>query len=116
LWGNDIGSPSRRGDRRELALESSQPEAGVARSTEDEGMASVARWLARLGAVVSAMTLAVFVPVAAWASPGTGEVVAAAARRGGGFSFLGLLCCLVVVGIIVLIVVLLMRRRRGGGR
>ncbi|MEU5723940.1 hypothetical protein [Micromonospora sp. NPDC047738] len=72
------------------------------------------RWWGRLGAVLGGVVLAVFVPVAAWASTGTGELVVEAARRRsrGGFGFLGLLCCLVVVGGIVLLVLLLTRGRR----
>ncbi|MFC0031318.1 hypothetical protein ACFFMM_17515 [Micromonospora chaiyaphumensis] len=74
------------------------------------------RWWGRLSAVLGAVVLSVFVPVAAWASTGTGEVVVEAARRRsrGGFGFLGLLCCLVVVVVIVLLVLRLMRGRRGG--
>ncbi|MEV4758241.1 hypothetical protein AB0J86_24425 [Micromonospora sp. NPDC049559] len=77
-------------------------------------MTSVARWWARLAATVTAVSLAVFVPVAAWASTGTGELVVEAARRRsrGGFGFFGLVCCLLVVGVIVLILLLFMRRRR----
>ncbi|RQX00078.1 hypothetical protein, partial [Micromonospora chalcea] len=61
------------------------------------------KWWGRLGAVLGTVVLSVFVPVAAWASSGTGEIVVEAARRRGrgGFGFLGLLCCLVVVGGIV---------------
>ncbi|MFF0658828.1 MULTISPECIES: hypothetical protein [Micromonospora] len=72
------------------------------------------KWWGRLGAVLGTVVLSVFVPVAAWASTGTGEIVVEAARRRsrGGFGFLGLLCCLVVVGGIVLLVVLLTRNRR----
>ncbi|OKI68872.1 hypothetical protein [Micromonospora sp. CB01531] len=72
------------------------------------------RWWGRLGAVLGGVVLAVFVPVAAWASTGTGELVVEAARRRsrGGFGILGLLCCLVVVGGIVLLVLLLTRGRR----
>ncbi|MFI9643693.1 hypothetical protein ACIG87_27165 [Micromonospora sp. NPDC051925] len=73
------------------------------------------KWWGRLSAVLGAVVLSVFVPVAAWASTGTGELVVEAARRrsrGGGFGILGLLCCLVVVGGIVLLVVLLTRNRR----
>ncbi|MFE9656066.1 hypothetical protein [Micromonospora sp. NPDC006431] len=72
------------------------------------------RWWGRLGAVLGGVALAVFVPVAAWASTGTGELVVEAARRRsrGGFGVLGLLCCLVVVGGIVLMVLLLTRGRR----
>ncbi|WP_328343206.1 hypothetical protein [Micromonospora sp. NBC_00421] len=73
------------------------------------------KWWGRLSAVLGAVVLSVFVPVAAWASTGTGELVVEAARRrsrGGGFGVFGLLCCLVVVGGIVLLVVLLMRNRR----
>ncbi|WKU08274.1 hypothetical protein [Micromonospora sp. HUAS LYJ1] len=72
-------------------------------------------WWGRLSAVLGAVVLSVFVPAAAWASTGTGELVVEAARRrsrGGGFGVLGLLCCLVVVGGIVLLVVLLTRNRR----
>lgn len=72
------------------------------------------KWWGRLGAVLGTVVLSVFVPVAAWASTGTGEIVVEAARRRsrGGFGLLGLLCCLVVVGGIVLLVVLLTRGRR----
>ena len=72
------------------------------------------KWWGRLGAVLGTVVLSVFVPVAAWASSGTGEIVVEAARRRsrGGFGFLGLPCCLVVVGGIVLLVVLLTRNRR----
>ncbi|MFG3557682.1 hypothetical protein ACGGAQ_25205 [Micromonospora sp. NPDC047557] len=80
-------------------------------------MSSFGKWWGRLSAVLGAVVLAVFVPVAAWASTGTGELVVEAARRrsrGGGFGFLGLLCCLVVVAIIVFLVLRLTRGRRGG--
>nr|WP_030503682.1 hypothetical protein [Micromonospora purpureochromogenes] len=72
------------------------------------------KWWGRLGAVLGTVVLSVFVPVAAWASSGTGEIVVEAARRRsrGGFGVLGLLCCLVVVGGIVLLVLMLMRGRR----
>ncbi|MEV4198852.1 hypothetical protein [Micromonospora globbae] len=82
-------------------------------------MSSFGKWWARLGAVLSAVVLSVFVPVAAWASTGTGELVVEAARRrsrGGGFGFLGLLCCLVVVVVIVVLLLRLTRNRRGGPR
>ncbi|MEU2610417.1 hypothetical protein ABZ570_02315 [Micromonospora sp. NPDC007271] len=77
------------------------------------------RWWGRLGAVLGTVVLSVFVPVAAWASTGTSELVMEEARRRarGGFGVLGLFCCLVVVGVIVLLVLLLMRltrNRRGG--
>ncbi|MET8279327.1 hypothetical protein [Micromonospora sp. NPDC005174] len=80
-------------------------------------MSSFGKWWGRFSAVLGAVVLAVFVPVAAWASTGTGELVVEAARRrsrGGGFGFLGLLCCLVVVAIIVFLVLRLTRNRRGG--
>ncbi|MEV4480601.1 hypothetical protein [Micromonospora coxensis] len=80
-------------------------------------MSSLNRWWGRLGAVLGAVVLSVFVPVAAWASTGTGELVVEAARRrsrGGGFGFLGLLCCLAVVVVIVLLVLRMMRNRRNG--
>ncbi|KOX03988.1 hypothetical protein ACWD6L_03590 [Micromonospora profundi] len=79
-------------------------------------MSSFGRWWGRLGAVLGTVVLTVFVPVAAWASTGTGEIVVEAARRRsrGGFGFIGLLCCLVVVAIIVFLLLRLMRGRRGG--
>ncbi|MET7877237.1 hypothetical protein [Micromonospora profundi] len=79
-------------------------------------MSSFGRWWGRLGAVLGTVVLTVFVPVAAWASTGTGEMVVEAARRRsrGGFGFIGLLCCLVVVAIIVFLLLRLMRGRRGG--
>jgi Na+/melibiose symporter-like transporter len=79
-------------------------------------MASLGKWWARLGAVVGAVSLTVFVPVAAWASSPSGEIVLEAARRrrGMGAGFFGLVCCLVVVGAAVLLLVLLLRRRRSG--
>ncbi|MGC5030240.1 hypothetical protein [Micromonospora sp. DT229] len=78
-------------------------------------MSSLSKWCGRLGTLVGVVVLSVFVPVAAWASTGTGELVVEAARRrrGGGFiGFLGLLCCLAVVGVIVLLVLRMTRRRR----
>lgn len=79
-------------------------------------MSSFGKWWGRLGAVLGTVVLTVFVPVAAWASTGTGEMVVEAARRRsrGGFGFIGLLCCLVVVAIIVFLLLRLMRGRRGG--
>ncbi|MFI6270317.1 MULTISPECIES: hypothetical protein [Micromonospora] len=79
-------------------------------------MSSFGKWWGRLSAVLGGAVLAVFVPVAAWASTGTGELVVEAARRRGrsGFGILPLLCCLVVVAIIVFLVLRLMRNRRGG--
>ncbi|GGO09591.1 hypothetical protein [Micromonospora parathelypteridis] len=80
-------------------------------------MSSFGKWWGRLSAVLGAVVLAVFVPVAAWASTGTGELVVEAARRrrgSSGFGFIGLLCCLVVVAIIVFLVLRLTRNRRGG--
>ncbi|WCN80668.1 hypothetical protein [Micromonospora sp. LH3U1] len=79
-------------------------------------MSSFGKWWGRLSAVLGAVVLAVFVPVAAWASTGTGELVVEAARRRGrsGFGVLPLLCCLVVVAIVVFLVLRLMRNRRGG--
>ncbi|MEO3773488.1 hypothetical protein [Micromonospora zamorensis] len=79
-------------------------------------MSSFGKWWGRLSAVLGGAVLAVFVPVAAWASTGTGELVVEAARRRGrgGFGILPLLCCLVVVAIVVFLVLRLMRNRRGG--
>ncbi|RKR88264.1 hypothetical protein BDK92_2572 [Micromonospora pisi] len=80
-------------------------------------MASLGKWWARLGAVVSMATLAVLVPVSAWASSGTGQIVLEATRvrrRGGaGFGVFGLVCCAVAVAAIVVLLVVLLRRRSG---
>ncbi|SCL19098.1 hypothetical protein GA0070616_1662 [Micromonospora nigra] len=80
-------------------------------------MSSFGKWWGRLGAVLATVALSVFVPVAAWASTGTGELVVEAARRRsrGGFGLLGLLCCLVVVAVVVFLLLRMMRGRRGGG-
>ncbi|MEV2238556.1 hypothetical protein [Micromonospora sp. NPDC049891] len=79
-------------------------------------MSSFGRWWGRLGTLLGTVVLTVFVPVAAWASTGTGELVVEAARRrgrgSGVFGFLSLLCCLAVVAVIVLLVIRLTRRRR----
>ncbi|MGW0502732.1 hypothetical protein [Micromonospora sp. NPDC003241] len=79
-------------------------------------MSSFGKWWGRLGTLLGTVVLAVFVPVAAWASTGTGELVVEAARRrgrgGGIFGFLGLLCCLAVVAVVVLLLVRLTRNRR----
>ncbi|MEV6368237.1 hypothetical protein AB0L86_15270 [Micromonospora musae] len=83
-------------------------------------MSSFGKWWSRLGAVLGAVVLSVFVPVAAWASTGTGELVVEAARRrsrgGIGFGFLGALCCLAVVVVIVLLLLRLTGNRRGPRR
>ncbi|MFF0721082.1 hypothetical protein [Micromonospora sp. NPDC003816] len=79
-------------------------------------MSSIGKWWGRLGTLLVTVVLAVFVPVAAWASTGPGELVVEAARRrgrgGGFFGFLGLLCCLAVVAVVVLLLVRLTRNRR----
>ncbi|GGM44922.1 hypothetical protein GCM10011608_32010 [Micromonospora sonchi] len=79
-------------------------------------MSFFGKWWGRLGALLGAVVLSVFVPVAAWASTGTGElVVEAARRRGRGFGFFGvlsLLCCLLVVAVVVLLLIRLTRGRR----
>lgn len=81
-------------------------------------MELVRKWFARVGAVVTTATLAVFVPAVAWASTSGAydvAVEAARSRRRGGVGFFGvagLLCCLVVVAGIVLAVVLISRNRK----
>jgi heme/copper-type cytochrome/quinol oxidase subunit 3 len=81
-------------------------------------MDGMAKWWARICAVVTAAVLAVFVPAMAWAADN--ELVIEAARgygrrRGGGLFFLASgLCCLAVIGGIIAVVVLLSRRRRKG--
>lgn len=71
-------------------------------------------WRGRLGTVLGTVVLSVFVPVAAWASSGTGEIVVRAVgdprRRKAGFG--GLECCVIVVFGIALLVVLLIRLAR----
>jgi hypothetical protein len=81
---------------------------------DDEGMSARNKWWGWLAAVPAAFVLSVFVPVAAWASTGTGERVAEAARRPRGGA--GLLCCLVVIAVVLLLVLWLVRRRRGRPR
>ncbi|GIJ78266.1 hypothetical protein SAMN05443287_103250 [Micromonospora phaseoli] len=81
-------------------------------------MSSFGKWWGRLGTLLGTVVLTVFVPVAAWASTGTGELVVEAARRRGRgfgvFGFLSLLCCLVVVAVVVVLLIRLTRGRRGG--
>ncbi|WP_028567645.1 hypothetical protein [Salinispora tropica] len=80
-------------------------------------MSAFGKWWGRLSAVLGTVVLAVFVPVAAWAATGPGELaIEAARRRRGGFGILGLFCCLVVVVLIVLLVLRLGRGRRGPRR
>ena len=81
-------------------------------------MELVRKWFARVGAVITTVSLAVFVPAVAWASTsGAYDVAVEAARsrrRGGGFGFFGagLICCLVVVAAIVVGVILISRNRK----
>ena len=82
-------------------------------------MSEVVKWWSRLAAAVTGATLALVVPVHAWAaSNGVADVAIEAAksrRRRGGFGFFGLfggLCCLLVVAGIVLAIVLISRRRK----
>ncbi|MFC6014808.1 hypothetical protein ACFP2T_01155 [Plantactinospora solaniradicis] len=75
-------------------------------------------WWVRLSAVLATAALTVFIPAAAWAATGPGEMVVEAARRRsrGGFGIFGLVCCLIVVGLIVLALLVIMRNRRSGKR
>ena len=82
-------------------------------------MSEVVKWWSRLAAAVTGATLALVVPVHAWAaSNGVADVAIEAARsrrRRGGFGFLGLfggICCLLVVAGIVLAIVLVARNRK----
>ena len=80
-------------------------------------MSSLMKWWTRLAAVAGTVAMSVFIPVAAWASTGSGVAVVEAARRRprlGGAGIFGALCCLVVVAIVVVIALLLMRNRRSG--
>lgn len=82
-------------------------------------MRSLRSWWVRLGAVLTAITLAVFVPAAAWAAQtGTYEIAGELARRRPRFrgGLLAPLCCLLVVGVVVILVLLLLRYRRSGRR
>jgi hypothetical protein len=79
----------------------------------------VRKWVARVGAVLTAVSLAVFVPAVAWASTNgvydvAGELVRGRRSRGFG-GFVGLLCCLVVVAVVAVGILLIMRNRRGRG-
>lgn len=83
-------------------------------------MSSVATWWTRICAVVTAATLAVFVPAAAWAATtGVDEIAYEAVRRRSRgssiFGVLGLLCCLGVVAAVVIAVLLIKRGRRPKG-
>ncbi|MGC1210334.1 MAG: hypothetical protein WA890_03575 [Micromonospora sp.] len=78
-------------------------------------MSASNKWRGRLAVVLGAVVLSMFVPVAAWASTGTGERVVEAVRRrprGGA----GLVCCLVVIAVAVLLALWLIRRRRSRPR
>jgi hypothetical protein len=84
-----------------------------------EHMSAVVKIWSRLAAAVTGATLALVVPVHAWAaSNGVADVAieAAKARRGrrgfGFFGFFGGLCCLFVVAAIVLAIVLISRGRQ----
>jgi hypothetical protein len=74
-------------------------------------MSAWSKWRGRLGAVLCAVGLSVFLPVAAWASSGSGEIVVRAARPAkAGFS--GFDCCLMVFFGIGLLVVLFIKLAR----
>ncbi|MBM2621114.1 hypothetical protein JIG36_37000 [Actinoplanes sp. LDG1-06] len=81
-------------------------------------MSAAIQWWSRLAAAVTGATLALVVPVHAWAaSNGVTDVAieAARSRRRGGFGFFGIfgaLCCLFVVAAIVLVIVLVGRNRK----
>ena len=82
-------------------------------------MSAVVKWWSRVAAAVTGATLALVVPVHAWAaSNGVADLAIEAARsrrRRGGFGFFGLfggLCCLFVVAAIVLVIVLMRRNRK----
>jgi hypothetical protein len=82
-------------------------------------MDQVRKWFARVGAVLTAVSLAVFVPAVAWASTSGVYDVAdelVRGRRGRGFGgIIGLVCCLAVVAVVVVAALLIMRSRRGRG-
>jgi hypothetical protein len=82
-------------------------------------MSVVVKWWSRAAAALTGVSLALVVPVHAWAaSNGVADVAYEAVRarprrRGFGvFGVLGLVCCLVVVGAIAVIVLLIVRNRR----
>jgi hypothetical protein len=89
-------------------------------------MNSLRRLLVAIGATVTTVSLAVFIPAYAWAATtqpallSVGEELARrrpTVRRRGGFGIFacGAVCCLLVVAIIVVAIVLIQRRRRGPG-
>jgi hypothetical protein len=81
-------------------------------------MSAVVKFWSRLSAAVLGATLALVVPVHAWAaSTGVTDIAveAARSRRRGGFGFFGIfgaLCCLFVVAAIILVIVMVGRNRR----
>lgn len=78
-------------------------------------MSAWSKWLRWPAAVLGAVVVSVFVPVAARATTGTGEpVVEAARRRSPGVA--SVICCLAVVAGVVLLVLWLIRRRKGNAR
>ncbi|MEH0971040.1 hypothetical protein V6U77_07855 [Micromonospora sp. CPCC 205546] len=74
------------------------------------------KWRGRLGAVLGAVGLSVFIPVAAWASSGSGEIVVRAGQnaRPAKAGFGGFDCCLIVffgIGLLVVLLIKLARNR-----
>lgn len=67
-------------------------------------------WFTRVGALFTAVTVAVLLPAAAWAAA-AGEV-ARPRPRIGGLGLLGTFCCLAVVAVVVVAVLLLAQNRR----
>jgi hypothetical protein len=72
------------------------------------------KWRSRLGTVLGTVGLSVFMPVAAWASSGSGEIVVRAGQnaRPAKPGFSGFDCCLIVLFGIGLLVVLFMKFAR----
>jgi hypothetical protein len=82
-------------------------------------MSVVVKWWYRAAAAVTGATLALVVPVHAWAaSNGVADVAIEAVRarpRRRGFGFFGvfgLICCLVVVAVVAVVVLLVLRGRK----
>ena len=79
-------------------------------------MEHMRKWFARGSAVLTAVTVAVFVPAVAWASTNgvydVADELVRGRRRVGGVGIFAGLCCLIVVAAVVLGLVLMTRRRR----
>ncbi|MEU1607018.1 hypothetical protein [Micromonospora matsumotoense] len=77
-------------------------------------MSAWGKWRGRLGTVLGTVGFSVFIPVAAWASSGSGEIVVRAGQnvRPAKAGFASFDCCLMVLFGIGLLVVLFIKLAR----